>query len=88
MARSSEAVTARPAEAFRLTGPSERVYTINIEIDAARSAGTGKPIAVLSGVAPTLAALEIAALSKECDSDRQCRDGRGRAARDHSGRRR
>jgi len=47
------------AEAFRLTGPPKESYTINIEIDAADQLEQANPIAVLSGVAPTLAALEM-----------------------------
>lgn len=47
------------SEAFRLTGPPKETITLNIEVDAADQLEQANPIAVVSGVYPTLAALEM-----------------------------
>jgi hypothetical protein len=47
------------SEAFRLTGPPKETITLNIEIDAADQLEQANPIAIVSGVYPTLAALEM-----------------------------
>jgi|SRR5581483_5952425 len=47
------------SEAFRLTGPPKETITLNIEIDAADQLEQVNPIAVVSGIYPTLAALEM-----------------------------
>lgn len=47
------------SEAFRLTGPPKETITLNIEVDAADQLEQVNPIAVASGVHPTLAALEM-----------------------------
>jgi hypothetical protein len=46
-------------EALRLTGAPKETITLNIEIDAADQLEQGDPLAVSSGLHPTLAALEI-----------------------------
>jgi hypothetical protein len=46
-------------EALRLTGPPKETITISIEVDAADQLERGDPVAVLSGVNPPLAALEM-----------------------------
>ena len=47
------------SEAFRLTGPPKETITLNVEVDAADQLEQANPIAVASGVHPTLAALEM-----------------------------
>ena len=47
------------SEAFRLTGPPRETITLNIEVDAADQLEQGNPLAIASGVYPTLAALEM-----------------------------
>jgi hypothetical protein len=51
--------TSDRSEAFRLTGPPKETITLNIEVDAADQLEQVNPIAVVSGVSPTLAALEM-----------------------------
>jgi hypothetical protein len=46
-------------EAFRLTGPPKETITLAIEVDATDGLEEGNPIAIASGVSPTLAALEM-----------------------------
>ena len=46
-------------EAFRLTGPAKEMIKLNIEIDATDALEQKNPLAVASGVYPTLAALEM-----------------------------
>ena len=47
------------SEAFRLTGPPKEEITASIEIDATDQLEQANPLAVVSGVHPTLAALEM-----------------------------
>ena len=48
------------SEAFRLTGPPRETITLNgIEIDATDQLEQGNPIAITTGIYPTLAALEM-----------------------------
>lgn len=47
------------SEAFRLTGPPKETITLNIEVDAADQLEQANPLAIASGVYPTLAALEM-----------------------------
>jgi len=47
------------SEAFRLKGPPSESISISIEIDATDQLEQADPLAVLSGVHPTLAALEV-----------------------------
>lgn len=47
------------SEAFRLTGPPKETITLNIEVDATDQLEVANPLAVASGVSPTLAALEV-----------------------------
>lgn len=48
------------SEAFRLTGPPKETITLNgIEIDATDQLEQGNPLAIASGVYPTLAAIEM-----------------------------
>ena len=47
------------SEAFRLTGPPKEEITASIEIDATDQLEVANPLAVASGVHPTLAALEM-----------------------------
>lgn len=47
------------SEALRLTGPPKETITLNIEVDAADQLEQANPLAVASGVYPTLAALEM-----------------------------
>ena len=47
------------SEAFRLTGPPKEEITASIEIDATDQLEEANPIALVSGIHPTLAALEI-----------------------------
>lgn len=45
-------------EAFRLTGPPKETITLSVEVDAADQLEQANPLAVASGIHPTLAALE------------------------------
>jgi hypothetical protein len=47
------------SEAFRLTGPPKETITLNAEIDATDQLEQGNPLAAVSGIHPTLAALEM-----------------------------
>jgi hypothetical protein len=47
------------SEAFRLTGPPKETITVSVEIDATDQLEQANPIALASGVHPTLAALEM-----------------------------
>jgi len=47
------------AEAFRLTGPPKETITLSVEMDAADQLERVDPLAVISGLAPALAALEL-----------------------------
>ncbi len=47
------------SEAFRLTGPPKETITLNVEVDATDQLEQGNPLAAVSGVHPTLAALEM-----------------------------
>lgn len=47
------------SEAFRLKGPPKETIELNIEVDATDQLEVGNPVAVFSGVSPTLAALEM-----------------------------
>jgi hypothetical protein len=51
--------TSDRSEAFRLTGPPRETITLNIEVDAADQLEQANPLAIASGVYPTLAALEM-----------------------------
>jgi hypothetical protein len=46
-------------EAYRLTGPPKETITLSVEIDATDQLADVDPLAVLSGISPTLAALEM-----------------------------
>jgi hypothetical protein len=46
-------------EAFRLAGPPKETITASIEIDATDQLEQANPLAVVSGISPTLAALEM-----------------------------
>ncbi len=46
-------------EAFRLSGPPKETISVSVEIDAADQLADNNPIALASGVSPTLAALEM-----------------------------
>ncbi len=46
-------------EAFRLAGPPKETITLSVEIDATDQLEQANPIAVATGVSPTLAALEM-----------------------------
>jgi len=47
------------SEAFRLTGPPKETITLSVEIDATDQLERADPLAVVSGIHPTLAALEM-----------------------------
>ena len=47
------------SEALRLTGPPKETITVTIEVDASDQLESGNPAAVMSGVNPPLAALEM-----------------------------
>lgn len=47
------------SEAFRLTGPPRETITLSVEVDATDGLEQGNPLSVVSGVSPTLAALEM-----------------------------
>ena len=46
-------------EAFRLAGPPQETITVSVEIDATDQLEQANPLAVASGISPTLAALEM-----------------------------
>ena len=46
-------------EAFRLSGPPKETITLSVEIDATDQLAEAHPLAVASGIGPTLAALEM-----------------------------
>ena len=56
--------TSDRSEAFRLTGPPKETITLNIEVDAADQLEQANPLAIASGVYPTLAALEMLLYAK------------------------
>ena len=58
-ARTSGGDSADRSEALRLTGPPKETITISIEVDATDQLETANPLAVASGINPTLAALEM-----------------------------
>ena len=47
------------SEAFRLSGPPRETITLNVEVDVADQLEQGNPIAALTGLYPTLSALEM-----------------------------
>ncbi len=47
------------SEAFRLTGPPKETITLAVEIDAADQLEQANPIAITTGIYPTLSALEM-----------------------------
>jgi hypothetical protein len=47
------------SETLRLTGPPRETITLNIEVDATDQLETANPVAVVSGINPTIAALEM-----------------------------
>jgi hypothetical protein len=51
--------TSDRSEAFRLTGPPKETITLNIEVDATDQLEKIDPLAITSGVSPTLAAFEM-----------------------------
>ncbi|HYI65205.1 MAG TPA: hypothetical protein VEW71_10000 [Allosphingosinicella sp.] len=54
-------------EAFRLTGAPKETITLSIEIDATDALEEGNPIAIATGISPTLAALEMMLYPKSLD---------------------
>jgi hypothetical protein len=46
-------------EAFRLAGPPKETISLSIEIDATDGLEEGNPLAIATGISPTLAALEM-----------------------------
>src|SRR6185369_6088668 len=58
-ARTASAEGGDRSEAPRLTGPPKETITLKIEVDATDQLETANPIAVVSGINPTLAALEM-----------------------------
>ena len=51
--------TSDRSEAFRLTGPPKETITLSVDIDATDQLEQANPLAVASGIHPTLAALEM-----------------------------
>jgi len=51
--------TSDRSEAFRLTGPPKETITLNIEVDATDQLEQANPLAITTGISPTLAALEM-----------------------------
>src|SRR4051812_47655392 len=47
------------SEALRLTGPPKETISLNVEVDATDGLEQGDPLAIASGVYPTLSALEM-----------------------------
>jgi hypothetical protein len=66
-ARTSTGETADRSEALRLAGPPKERITISIEIDATDQLETANPLAVATGINPTLAALEMLFYPKSID---------------------
>src|SRR5262245_50660390 len=58
-ARSTGGDNSDRSEAFRLTGPPKETITLGAEIDATDQLEQGNPVAAVSGIHPTLAALEV-----------------------------
>ncbi len=71
------------AEAFRLTGPPKETITLSVEMDAADQLERVDPLAVISGLAPALAALELMLYPKS-DHHRQCDSRASRHFGDYS----
>jgi hypothetical protein len=46
-------------EAFRLAGPPKETITVSVEIDASDQLEANNPLAIATGITPTLAALEM-----------------------------
>jgi hypothetical protein len=55
------------SEAFRLTGPPRENITLSIELDAADQLEEAHPLAVATGISPTLSALEMLIYPKSYD---------------------
>ncbi len=51
--------TSDRSEAFRLTGPPKETISLNIEVDATDQLEQANPLALLTGISPTLSALEM-----------------------------
>jgi hypothetical protein len=51
--------TSDRSEAFRLTGPPKETITLNIEVDATDQLEQANPLALITGISPTLSALEM-----------------------------
>lgn len=47
------------SEAYRLAGPPKETITLSVEIDATDQLADAHPVAVATGISPTLAALEL-----------------------------
>lgn len=47
------------SEPFRLTGPPKETISLSVEIDATDQIADGNPVAVATGISPTLSALEM-----------------------------
>lgn len=58
-ARTSAGESADRSESLRLAGPPKETITISLEIDATDQLETANPLAVATGINPTLAALEM-----------------------------
>lgn len=58
-ARTSTGESADRSESLRLAGPPKETITISTEIDATDQLETANPLAVATGINPTLAALEM-----------------------------
>ena len=58
-ARTSTGESADRSESLRLAGPPKETITISLEIDATDQLETANPLAVATGINPTLAALEM-----------------------------
>lgn len=51
--------TSDRSEAFRLTGPPKETISLNIEVDATDQLEQANPLALITGISPTLSALEM-----------------------------
>jgi len=51
--------TSDRSEAFRFTGPPKETITLNIEVDATDQLEQANPLALITGISPTLSALEM-----------------------------
>ena len=58
-ARTTTGEAADRTESLRLAGPPKETITISIEVDATDQLETANPLAVATGINPTLAALEM-----------------------------